>query len=103
MQPSGAGSGVGPISSSRRLNTRPAIAAVVVIAAAALLMWVFSLVADGVGTEDAIPMPEPKWTTLYDDAGKAQLVHVQVGGAKDAPPWVRLHDSEGNPHLVQAR
>jgi hypothetical protein len=103
VQPSGAGLGVGPISSSRRLNTRLAIAAVMVIAAAALLMWVVSLVADGVGTEDAIPMPEPKWATLYDDAGKAHLVHVQVGGAKDAPPWVRLHDSEGNPHLVQAR
>ena len=96
--------GAGTIPSRRRLNALPAITAIVVIAAVvALVVWVVPLATSGFGAEDAIPKAETPWVTLYDDEGKAHLVHVvRTGGAEDAPPWVRLYDEEGNVHLVPA-
>ena len=93
----------GMIHPRRRLNARPAVTAIVLIAAVmALVVWVVSLATSGVGAEDAIPKAQTQWVTLYDDEGNAHLVHLRTGGAQDAPPWVRLYDEEGNVQLVHA-
>jgi hypothetical protein len=103
MQVGGLVQGADTIRPRGRLNALPAIAAILVIAAAvALLAWTVSLVPSGVGAEDAIPSAESSRVTLYDDWGNAHLVDVRAGGAEDAPPWVRLHDDEGNVYLVHA-
>ncbi len=103
MQVGGTVQKAGTIHLRRRLNARPAVTAIVVIAAVvALVVWVVPLATSGVGAEDAIPKAEAQWVTLYDDEGNAHLVHVRTGGAQDAPPWVRLFDEEGNVHLVHA-
>ena len=103
MQVGGTVQEAGTIHSHRRLTVRPAITAIVVIAAVmALVAWVVPPAATGVGEEDAIPKVGTPWVTLYDDEGNAHVVHLRKGGAEDAPPWVRLYDNEGNVHLVHA-
>ncbi len=101
MQVNGAVQGVSTIPWRRRLNVMLAI--LVTAAVVALVVWVVPLAMSGVGAEDAIPKASPPWVTLYDEEGKAHLVHVvRTGGAEDTPPWVRLYDEEGNVHLVPA-
>ncbi len=103
MQVGGTVQEAGTIHPHRRLNARPAITAIMVIAAVvALVVWVVPPATSGVGAEDAIPQAGTPWVTLYDDEGNAHLVHVRKGGAEDAPPWVRFYDDEGNVHLVHA-
>lgn len=104
MQVGGSVGSAGTVLPRRRLSALLAIAAILAIAAvAALLVWVLPLATGGVEVEDAIPVVEPSWVTLYDGEGNAHLVHVRTGGAEDAAPWVVLHDDEGNAHLVNAR
>ena len=77
MQVGGTVQKAGTLHPRRRLNTPPAIMAIVAIAAVVVFaVWVVPLATSGVGAEGAVPKAQTPWVTLYDDEGNAHLVHA---------------------------